>query len=59
MALDVITVSEGGTCAVIQTECCVFIFDVSANVLSLLNDMKAQVNALSDPTPSLGDLRNQ
>lgn len=37
----------------------VFIPDDSANVPCLLNQMRTQVNALSDPTPSLGDLVNQ
>lgn len=33
-----------------------FIPDDSANVPCLLNQMRTQVNDLSDPTPSLGDL---
>lgn len=59
MALDVIAASQGGTCAVIQTGCCVFIPDESANVSSLLNHVRTQVIALSDQTPSLGRLTNQ
>lgn len=59
MALDIITALQGGTCAIIQTECCVFIPDESANVSSLLNCIRIQSNALSDPTLSLGDLINQ
>ena len=59
MALDIITALQGGTCAIIQTECCVFMPDESAKVSSLLNHMWTQVKALSDPTPSLGDLINQ
>ena len=58
MALDIITASQGGTCAIIQTECCIFRLDVSAKCIILLNYMGAQVNALIDPTPSLGDLVN-
>ena len=53
MALDILTASQGGTCAIIQTECCVFIPDQSSNVSSLLKHMKKQVNAISDPPPSL------
>ena len=53
MALDILTASQGGTCTIIQTECCVFIPDQSSNVSSLLKHMKKQVNALSDPPPSL------
>lgn len=40
MALDIIFASEGGTCAIIQTECCVFIPDESAYVSPLLNHMR-------------------
>ena len=58
MALDIISASQEVTCTVIQTEYYVFITDESPNVLSLLNRMRTQVNALSDSTPSLGDLIN-
>lgn len=53
MVLDIITALQGDTCAINQTEWCVFIYDESANVLSLLSHMKTQENTLSDPTPSL------
>ena len=45
MALDVIAALQGGT------GCCVFAPDESANGSSLLNHMRTQVIALSDPTP--------
>ena len=34
IALDILTVSQGGTCAIIQIERCVFISDESSNVSS-------------------------
>lgn len=37
MALDIITTSQGGTSAIIQTECYMIIPNTSANVLSLLS----------------------
>lgn len=55
MDLD-ITASQGANCAIIQTECCVFIPRKYANISSLLTHMETQINALSDPTPSLGNL---
>lgn len=55
MALDITTASQGGTCAVIETECWVFIPDKYVNVLSLLNH-RTRVITLSDLAPSLGDL---
>ena len=59
MALDIITASQGGTCTVIQTECCVLISDESVDVPSLLNHTRTQVSVLRDPIPNLGDFINQ
>lgn len=59
MDLDIITVSQGGTCAIIQTECCVFILDKSTAVLSVLNHLRTQVKGLRELSPSLRDLINQ
>ena len=49
----------GGTCVIIQTDCCVFIPDESSHVSSLLNHMRTLVNTLNDLTPGLGDLKIQ
>lgn len=57
-ALDFITASQGGPCAVTQTECCVVIPDKLANVSSLLNHRRIQVNAWSGLISSLWDLIN-
>lgn len=55
--MDIITHSQGGSCAVTQTECCALIVDESASISShLLNHTRTQVNTLSDPTPGLVDL---
>lgn len=59
MALDIITASQRGTCASIQTDCHVSRPEESAHISSLLNQMRVKVNFLNDPTPSLGDLVNQ
>ena len=53
---DILTASQGGTCATIQTECCVFISDESSNITCLINHTKNQIFALSDSLPSLDDL---
>ena len=50
MALDIVTALQGGTCAIIQIERCVFIPDESVNVSSLLNQMRTQGNTLRDLT---------
>ena len=59
MALNTFTALQSGASTIIQTERCVFVPSESAHVSSLLNHMRTQVNALSDPTSSLGDLINR
>ena len=48
MALDILTAAQGGTCAIIKVECCVYIPDLSGNVSAALDDMKNQVKAMSN-----------
>ena len=59
MALDIITASQWGICVISQRERDVFITDELANITSLLNHMRTQVNSQSDLTPNLGDVVNQ
>ena len=47
MALDILTAVQGGTCAIIKVECCVYIPDLSGNVSAAL-DMKKQVKTMSN-----------
>lgn len=58
MALDVLTAAQGGTCAIIKTECCVYIPDYHRNISGFLSDMSHQVKSMSDPTLSLNDWLN-
>ena len=48
MALDILTAAQGGTCAIIKVECCVYIPDLSDNVSTALDNMKNQVKAMSN-----------
>ena len=48
MVLDMLTAAQGGTCAIIKFECCVYIPDLSGNVSAALDDMKNQVKAMSN-----------
>ena len=48
MALDMLTAAQGGTCAVINVECYVYIPGLSGNVSAALYDMKNQVKAMSN-----------
>ena len=43
MAVDILTAAQGGACAIIKAECCVYIPDLSGNVSTALDDMKNQV----------------
>ena len=48
MVLDMLTAAQGGTCAIIKVECCVYIPDLSGNVSAALDVMKKQVKAMSN-----------
>ena len=48
MVLDLLTAAQGGTCAIIKVDCCVYIPDLSGNVSTALGDMKSQVKSMSD-----------
>ena len=48
VALDILTAAQGGTCAIIKVECCVYNPDLSGNVSTALDDMKNQVKAMSN-----------
>lgn len=59
MALNIITALQGGTCVIIQSVVDTYIPDESAEVSSLSNHMKTEVNLLTDLTLSPGDLINE
>ena len=44
----IIVSAQGGTCAIIKVECCVYIPDLSGYILATLDDMKGQVKVMSD-----------
>ena len=48
MALDILTATQGGICAIIKVECCVCIPDLSGNVSATLDNIKGQVKAMPD-----------
>ena len=55
IALNILAASQGGTCAVICTEYCIFVPDESSNVTSLMTHRKCHISALNNPLPSLGE----
>lgn len=46
MALDLLTASQGSTCALLPIECCVYIPDYQEQVQDALKEMDAQVQAI-------------
>ena len=48
MAFYILTAAQGGTCAIIKVECCVYIPDLSDNVSTALDDMKNHVKTMSN-----------
>ena len=49
------TAFQGDICAIIQSECYIFIPNKSFNVTHLINHMKNQISALNDPFPSFDE----
>ena len=47
--------TSGDFCAIIQSECYIFIPNKSFNVTHLMNHMKNQISALNDPFPSFDE----
>ena len=48
MALDILTAAQGGACAIIKVECCVYITELTDTVLTALDDTKNKVKAMSN-----------
>ena len=47
LRLTIVSVQRG-TCAIIKVECCVYIPDLSGYISATLDDMKGQVEVMSD-----------
>ena len=56
MALDILMAAQGGTCAIIHTECCGCIPDYLQKLSDSLQDLKSQVQAMADSTPPFGTI---
>ena len=57
-ALDVLTAAQGRTCALIKTECCVYIPDYHKSISGFLTDMNTSIGTLNDPSLSFNDWLN-
>ena len=52
LALDILTAVQGGTCAIIHTQCCTYIPDMSPNVIHLTKHMNKMIGAMDIPEAS-------
>lgn len=46
MALDILIAAQGGTCALIKTECCIYIPNYSKNVSEAMKDSRKHIIAI-------------
>lgn len=56
MALDIITTSQGGTCAITKTECCVYTPDESGKMTSILG-IDAKIDKIPEGSHSMQYLK--
>ena len=55
LALDILTAAQGGTCAIIHTQCCTYIPDMSTNVTHFTKFRNKMIQAMDTPKATLGD----
>ena len=53
LALDIQTAAQGGTCAIIHTQCCTYIPDMSTNVTHFTKHMNKMIQATDTPEASV------
>ena len=56
LALDIQTAAQGGTCAIIHTQCCTYIPDMSTNVTHFTKHMNKMTQAMDTPEASTASL---
>ena len=56
LALDILTASQGGICAIIHTQCCTYIPDMSTNVTHFTKHMNRMTQAMDTPEDSTASL---
>ena len=57
MALDLLTAAQGGTCAIIKVDCCIYISDLSGNVSTAFSSV--QFSLVTQSCPTLCDPMNR
>ena len=56
LTLDILTAVQGGTCAIIHTQCCTYIPDMSTNVTHFTKHMNKMIEAMDTPKASIASL---
>ena len=56
LALDVLTAVQGGTCAIIHTQLCTYIPEMSTNVTHFTKHMNKMIGAMDTPEASIASL---
>ena len=56
LALDILTAVQEGTCAIIHTQCCTYIPDMSTNVTHFTKHMNKMIGVTDTPEASIASL---
>ena len=56
LTLDILTAAQGGTCAIIYTQCCTYIPDISTNVTHFTKHMNKMTGAMDTLEASIASL---
>ena len=56
LALDILTATQGGACAIIHTQCCTCIPDMNTNVTHFTKHMNKIIQAMESPEASVTTL---
>ena len=56
LASDILTAAQGGMCAIIHTQCCTYITDMSTNVTHFTKHMNKMTGAMDTPEASIASL---
>ena len=56
LAFDILTAARGGTCAIIHTQCCTYIPDMSTSVTHFAKHTKMMIQAMDAPEASIASL---
>ena len=56
LALDILTATQGATCAIIHTQCCAYIPGSSTNVTHFTKHINTMIQAMDNPEASVASL---